>query len=476
MQLGKVFRAVRFNALLLAALLLSCVYLAWTSFNSYQQNRLTDIFLAEIERESANQFQTSKHTSATLKDVYNSMSSQRQIDLALSLQHAPNIKNYIPLLPFSLKVQLADLGNIAALNTLVEQPHPRQLSWQQKLLELDYQYAWKQAKILANGAGNKSQPMLAHQAYLHALQLAQTTRQAEQSTVSLLQQQLVKHAITHKIAGWQDILASYSNKTIASWYKLYQAHYVASDKLAEHYAQLADNPRHSNQACAKPIVLLAQSPWELTAVIELTQRLLATELARDFCIQHSLWLDNLNDIEARLTQLDQSFWVIKGSVTKAYRYKNQIYLPKIADIHLLKHEVGHWLGFEDEYALRPELAKVRCAPPKPNQAIWSMGYNLVAIKDNYRFESFAQLEQQLKQHVYWYPHIQDIQQYVRLDNQLAKIGSNYANSKQIGLFKADTCNHQVGVTAYKPLDYLSFMHNYELDIPKLYKKMFLSNG
>lgn len=420
---------------------------------------------------------------ADFDKIYQKLTDKNRTQLAVNLlAHQSllthNSEQLIAYYPSELITELAANKHIKSMWYLANNAGFENNIWHEKLLNLDYQYAWQHARVLGDAANNQAQQHHAILIYQQALALLESRKTEKTAAVladrSALQNQIVRYAIEKRLPQWPQLLHQYQTASIQLWLNSYRKHYLHEQKWL--------NILHSDivsRNCDRPLSIIASAPWDLLRLKKLTQQMLQSQIGEGFCIQQILWLDDLQQVEKQLRQNSNAYWLIMRPVQRAYRVHRQIHIPATAGLKLLQHEVAHWLGFEDEYALRKELANIRCAAPKLNQTIWSMGVNIVAVKDHTYFSSIEEAYSLLLPHINWLPQISHLEKFLHKKPQgwvIKSLSSETEQATTIGLYPANTCDKYFGVTAYKPLVELSFMYNYELDIPKFYKKHLIGDG
>ncbi|WP_440903981.1 hypothetical protein ACMZOO_14295 [Catenovulum sp. SX2] len=459
-----------------ALLVIGCsLAIGLTSHNNQQTNSIK-AYIALTKLVSANQADKTLDQRRKFDELYQLLSSdnrERLRNQLIQFSSQRDISSSFKLYPTRLLVDLAQHGHVNAMRFLARSNLADANQWHTELLSIDYLHTWQYASILADTQGADKQ--LTQKMYLTALTFLENEleleSQAKSQQLEALIDELVKHAITHKVEQWQTLLMKYSTPRISHWRNLYQQYYV--ENLRELDSPSVNNPANK---CDKPLTLLANTPWDLIQLSQVTKQFLQAELSEGFCIRRLVWSADIQQIEHNLTNSSQPYWLVMRQVNKAYRFKQQIHVPPTASLKLLQHEIAHWLGFEDEYALRAETANIRCTRVNSRQNIWAMGHNIVAIKDGTRFNSVADAYQALAPHMKWIEHISDMKSFLTLGEKGWEIKPVTEHFEHIGIYPADTCNNFYGVTAYKPLLNLSFMYNYELSIPKFYKELLIDDG
>ena len=148
--------------------------------------------------------------------------------------------------------------------------------------------------------------------------------------------------------------------------------------------------------------------------------------------------------------------------TTAFSQNRHISLPLGADVSLLAHEIGHWLGFVDEYPLSAEIAERYC---REEQGFPS--YNLVWTAEQVMTE--AELNE-LHQRLPWRHKIADFRVLGKLRSDgLWQLGSTPEHS--IGLYATTTCAHAEGFT-WRPVSRFTAMQYHDTNVwPALYLEL-----
>lgn len=137
-------------------------------------------------------------------------------------------------------------------------------------------------------------------------------------------------------------------------------------------------------------------------------------------------------------------------------------LPERADVSLLAHEIAHWLGLVDEYAMSPTLAQAYCAGRYK-------GPSLNVIVTDKQVMSALELEM-LWAELPWRDAVPNWQALgvLRSDGRW-RLGS--LNSQQIGLHSINTCAHAEGY-AWRPVGYFTAMQYHDTNRwPELYLEL-----
>ena len=146
---------------------------------------------------------------------------------------------------------------------------------------------------------------------------------------------------------------------------------------------------------------------------------------------------------------------------KAFVHNGAMYLDQADTYSVFIHELAHFAGFVDEYAVSPALAQQYCINPKA-----SAPNLLVNINDN--------IENHDK-YVTWI----GLFERMRSEHPRNKSNSNKSNSNQhqvrympaLPIEPSRTCN-MMGVKSYKPSDELTFLEYHDTNnIPPIYSIM-----
>lgn len=235
---------------------------------------------------------------------------------------------------------------------------------------------------------------------------------------------------------------------------------------------------HALAQCRKPIQLLASNYQQLQIIRHSLQALLKLDFFIDsgFCISGQYWSKNIPKQTPEINNklLQTTYWLIESpQLARAYRQGQFIFMPGQLNTQVMGHELAHWLGFEDEYALNLEKANQRCALTD-TQYGKQLGLNLIVIKADYYFNQKTELLNWMEKHVPWYDFIQDLEPWISKE----KLGFtiNFNNLGQgVGFYQTQTCE-QLDLISLKPINNNTFMQNHEYYIPNLYKKMIYHSG
>lgn len=158
--------------------------------------------------------------------------------------------------------------------------------------------------------------------------------------------------------------------------------------------------------------------------------------------------------------------IILAGQGKASSSTNRITLTQSSQRKVLAHELGHWLGLADEYAMSRPLAERFCRGDYNFDA-----RNLVITRQ--QIMSKAELKS-LWQRLPWRDAVKDWRQLgVKRDNDSWQLGSQ---QQSVGLYKAATCDYLPGYYAWKPVAEITAMERHQSDHwPALYIKLINQN-
>ncbi|WP_143871612.1 hypothetical protein [Catenovulum sediminis] len=280
---------------------------------------------------------------------------------------------------------------------------------------------------------------------------------------------------------WLPLLTTLAEKNKGNsqdWLKLYQAHFRPN--LQRFKRALTDAVNNADLPCKKPIHLITHQPWDMAALRQATERVLKSDaLFSEFCIAQQHWLAaNLNrETRWQMSQFARYFIDYQPDNKKSYKQNNLIVLNKFSDTALIQHEIAHWLGFEDEYVLTNPQLQERCSGQ--NKAMFRLGVNLIAVDSQYYYPTKFELVQSLEKYSTWSQYVNNLQNWIiktELGYQLKSGVTKQLNTEAIGYYPVETCQGSNRFQAYKPVAKATFMQNYQLAIPKLYKDLYFAAG
>lgn len=138
----------------------------------------------------------------------------------------------------------------------------------------------------------------------------------------------------------------------------------------------------------------------------------------------------------------------------------QIVLPLNAKLSVFAHEMGHWVGFADEYAMSSQLAEKYCRGRYDHPSL--------NVARTHAKELSAEQLQALWQQLPWRDAVPDWRLLGQpMGNGLWRLGS--AETTQVGLFPSQTCATVKGVYSWKPVAKLTAMEYHDVNVwPAVY--------
>lgn len=146
----------------------------------------------------------------------------------------------------------------------------------------------------------------------------------------------------------------------------------------------------------------------------------------------------------------------------------QIVLATSTSVDVLAHEVGHWLGFADEYAMSPELAEPFCQGRYQHPSL-----NVVTTA---AVEMSSDELEALWQRLPWQVQVSDWQLLGEaLGEDRWRLGSPQGTA--VGLFASRTCDNVAGRYSWKPVAAMTAMEYHDVNKwPKAYLKLLEDAG
>lgn len=210
-------------------------------------------------------------------------------------------------------------------------------------------------------------------------------------------------------------------------------------------------------ACQESVTVVASSHADKDRFVELLSQLTSVALpTRQWCFTWQV------DRQLRCQRADASLRIsCSTSVTRrsivladsgtASAHAEQIILGNGSSAAVLAHEIGHWLGLADEYAMAAPLAERFCRGEYDFEPL-----NIVVTQQ--RQLSGAALRD-LWQQLPWRAAVDDWRQLAQpLPNGRWQLGSS---NQAIGLYPAATCNHVDGYMAWKPVKEVTAMERHQ---------------
>lgn len=151
--------------------------------------------------------------------------------------------------------------------------------------------------------------------------------------------------------------------------------------------------------------------------------------------------------------------IVLADSGKASAHAKQIILTNGSSAEVLAHEIGHWLGLADEYAMAAPLAEAFCRGHYDFEPL-----NIVVTQQ--RQLTSAALRELWRQ-LPWRAAVDDWRNLAQpLPDGRWQLGSS---EQAIGLYPADTCHHVEGYTAWKPVKEVTAMERHQQSYwPALY--------
>lgn len=233
----------------------------------------------------------------------------------------------------------------------------------------------------------------------------------------------------------------------------------------------------STEECQLPINLIASRFEGLLALkASLVQliKLQPFEPALSLCVGQVFWYParfDPNDVQQALVnmQAQQGYWLVESEFDRAYRKQNLIVVSHSHPLKVIKHEIGHWLGLEDEYAISDRLAEQRCILDDEETAR-QLGQNIVLVDASLSFATQAQFSAWVANTIPWADKL-DWQSKASESFRFEWLKVSQYFGEGAGLYIAETCLLTPGVIALKPLKQPTFMQYFESDIPLLYLEL-----
>lgn len=131
---------------------------------------------------------------------------------------------------------------------------------------------------------------------------------------------------------------------------------------------------------------------------------------------------------------------------------------------VIQHELGHWMGFADEYDMSEPLALRFCHGHYDHQSL-----NIIITEKGQGYS--AKQVKEIYQRLPWRDKISSWQEIASRDGELWRLGSS--EGADIGLFKADTCNTIRSKQAWRPVNVSTAMEQHDTGVwPALYLELY----
>lgn len=138
-------------------------------------------------------------------------------------------------------------------------------------------------------------------------------------------------------------------------------------------------------------------------------------------------------------------------------------LTATSSASVIQHELGHWAGFADEYAMSKPLAKHFCSGGYQHQ---SLNIVVTSVQPSYSAEEVRAIYQRLP----WKDALTSWQRIAARQGNKWILGSSDKDGP--GLFEADTCNAVAGKQAWRPVDDSTAMEQHDTEYwPALYYRL-----
>ncbi len=237
----------------------------------------------------------------------------------------------------------------------------------------------------------------------------------------------------------------------------------------------------SQSKCRYPIHLVAADRQELKELsVLLFDVIHQNELNHwGVCLAGKHWLIGHDALDDIIQNTPTTLIRFKPQLTRANYYKGIISLPFNTTTHVLKHELGHVVGFEDEYQL-PDKYKTIVCRLEGHRQVNQLGKNVVVVDPELRFVSQSKAVKWIEINIPWSSYINNKQNWIKsegskykldwVSESLVKVDKKLGKSGGIGLFFASTCQGEKNI-ALKPTYRESFMFKHTYDIPEVYNNL-----
>ncbi|RUO68910.1 peptidase [Idiomarina ramblicola] len=133
---------------------------------------------------------------------------------------------------------------------------------------------------------------------------------------------------------------------------------------------------------------------------------------------------------------------------------------------VIQHELGHWMGFADEYEMSELLAREFCDGHYKHKSL-----NIIVTEQDQRYTA-AQV-QDIYHRLPWRSELSSWDEIASRESDGWRLGS--PENKAIGLFKADTCNAINDKQAWRPVNVSTAMKQHDTGLwPALYLKLLIN--
>lgn len=159
--------------------------------------------------------------------------------------------------------------------------------------------------------------------------------------------------------------------------------------------------------------------------------------------------------------------IVLADQGSASAHAEQIIVGSGSNAEVLAHELGHWLGLADEYAMAAPLADAFCRGKYDFEPL-----NIVVTQQR---QVTSEALRALWRRLPWRAAVDDWRQLAQpLADGRWQLGSN---DEAVGLYPADTCNHVAGFMAWKPVKEVTAMERHQQKYwPELYLTLVNQNA
>ncbi|NTS75323.1 hypothetical protein HR060_00470 [Catenovulum sp. SM1970] len=389
-------------------------------------------------------------------------SYQKEYDLS-SLLNTPI--SFIQTMPDPLVMMMAKIGHADAqylyANTFTGQ---QKKYWLEKAIELGSPQAKLAQAKNAEKAGDLQR----------AYHLVSTVNSAQaklyQAKLKLKLGKDPKTVFTDELIALADFQAQFSQE-----YFSYQAHYHNNLQLLDEYLNSDSLEQHTK--CDKPLYIFGQNIYQLNKAHETLKAVLTShpEIFSSFCLPKIIWLTQGVKEQLKWHSEDYGYRiVINAHQPRAYVRGHSMYIDDTTSYNVIRHELAHWLGFEDEYSLSSHIANNVCQLNKGSFEV--LGHNLVIVDSKLSFESLASGIEFIEAAFPWAAFIDN------KSNWLAPVGKGkfklfilntdtQNDTSTIGLYQAKTCDRYPELQSIKPIYFPSFMFQHDNAIPDFYLEL-----
>lgn len=232
--------------------------------------------------------------------------------------------------------------------------------------------------------------------------------------------------------------------------------------------------------CTNSIAVVATTLNDFKRADTLFNQLDDSALGKLFCVVQRQYIP-ITWFDCQLTQgqpilCDESLWYQISEIIEADYvvtllpegganvYRGVMYLDRSDTHQVLAHELAHFIGFIDEYAVRENHELCLKAPNSP-------GNNIVVFSEDASNLS----REELLQHIPWAPFISAETPLWQDENGRRKLGTPKVYAGNVGLYVSETCQRSQFI-AYKPVRELGMMRYFEQPMPDFYLRLLAQLG